>query len=122
MADREQLLNRLFGRKLRRSAARDELLRSIVLAFSKGQLLRVNTYVRQCAHYATGPSIRREIDTLVDADLVLLKPDPNHRTAHLVVPTEKLIDFYNRVMPRLREQIQIIFPDDQSLEKISHEI
>ena len=109
MANREQLLGKLFGRTLRRSAARDELLRLIILAFSKGQILRTNAYVRQCAHYATGPSIRREIEVLVEADLVLLKPDPNHRTAYLVVPTKKLIDFYNREMPRLREEVKNIF-------------
>lgn len=109
MENRERLLGKLFGRTLRRSAARDELLRLIILAFSKGQLLRPSAYVRQCAHYATGPSIRSEIDILVDADLVLLRPDPSHRTAYLVVPTKKLIDFYNREMPRLREEIEIIF-------------
>jgi hypothetical protein len=109
MAARERLFSKLFGRILRRSAARDELLRLIILAFSKGHILRTNAYVRQCAHYATGPSIRREIDILADADLVLLEPDPNHRSAYLVVPTKKLIDFYNNEMPRLREEIKNIF-------------
>jgi hypothetical protein len=114
MTDRERLFGKLFGRTLRRSAARDEILRLIILAFSKGQLLRASAYVRQCAHYATGPSIRREIDVLVDADLVLLKPDPSHRTAHLIIPTKKLIDFYNREMPRLRDEIKIVFSNDRS--------
>lgn len=104
--DRERIMRKLFGRTLRRSAARDEIIRLVVLAFAKGQILRLSSYVRLCAPYATGPSIRSEVELLVQLGLVLLLPDPAHKRANLLAPTKKLIDFYSREMPRLRDEVE----------------
>jgi hypothetical protein len=103
--NRERHMAQLFGRKVRRSPARDELLRLITLALSRREHLRVSTYLRICRDFASGPSIRAEIDTLVHAGLVILDRDPAHPRAFLVLPTTKLVTFYNEQLPRLRDEV-----------------
>jgi len=102
---RERHMHMLFGRTLRHSATRDELMRLIVLAFSTDRILGVSAYIRLCSGYATAPTVRAELSTMEDARLIILEPQNGRRSA-LVLPTRKLIDFYNRQLPRLREDFR----------------
>jgi hypothetical protein len=106
--NRERHMARLFGRTVRRSPLRDELLRLVMLNFAQGALERVATYVRACADFATGPSVRSEIETLVSTGVVVLVRDEMHPRAYLVAPTTRVVAFYNEQMPRLRHELLLL--------------
>ena len=103
--NREKLMSKLFGRALRRSAFRDELLRTIMLEFARDQHRRMAFYIRACSSQATAPSVRSELDLLAAAGLIELVREPFDMRATLVMPTTKLVDFYNNQMPRLRDEV-----------------
>lgn len=107
--NRDRVMSQLFDGPLRRSAARDELLRLILLRFADGHLMRTSYYVKTCANYATPPSIRAELDIISQAGLTVYRRD-DHRSP-FVVPSEKLIDFYNFQMPRLRDEVLALLSD-----------
>ncbi|MBV8817341.1 MAG: hypothetical protein JO022_03225 [Acidobacteriaceae bacterium] len=112
-ANRQRQLNRLLGRNLRHSPLRDELLRLIILSFAASRHQRISFYVRSCAVYATEPSVRIEIEQLASAGLILLTRDRLHSRALLVVPTCKLVRFYNEQMPRLRHEVMSLLSNVQ---------
>lgn len=101
---RERAMNKLFGRRLRGNPARDELLRLIVVAFSEGHCFRTSYYRQSCTYFENGEAVNREIAVLVSSGLVLLRTDPRFARAQIVVPTRRLVAFYNTQMPRLRAQ------------------
>lgn len=125
-AGRDRAMERLFGRKLRRSRSRDELLRLIILTFADGRTQRMLHYQRMCTHLATAPVIRAELTTMAMCGVVLLERDPTHQQALLVVPTRKLVDFYNTeisqlyqaMMDFLRERIRQEGPSSPFLQSL----
>ncbi len=104
-ANRERAMVGLFGRRMRISPARDELLRLIVLAFSEGRLCRTSYYRECCSYFESGQAVSREIGVLESSGLVVLQPDPRFARARIVVPTRRLVEFYNTQMPRLRAEV-----------------
>lgn len=103
---RERHMRRLFGRNVRRSPTRDEILRIVVLAFSECRFLHVSSCIQLCSGYATAPTVRSELALMAEAGLVLFQADAAENRSAYVIPTEKLVEFYNREIPRLREVFQ----------------
>ena len=98
----------LFGRKMRVSPARDELLRLIVVAFSEGHCFRTSYYREACSYFESGQAVSREIGVLESCGLIQLQTDPRFLRARIVVPTRKLVAFYNTQMPRLRTEVMAL--------------
>lgn len=109
--NRERAMAGLFGRKMRVSPARDELLRLIILAFSEGHCFRTSYYREACSYFESGQAVTREIGVLESCGLVQLQTDPRFVRARIVVPTRKLVDFYNTQMPRLRTAVMSLLGD-----------
>ena len=76
-----------------------------MLQFAQGNRMRIAFYVRACSFQATAPSVRSELDLLAHAGLIELLDEPSDRRATFVVPTTKLVSFYNEQMPRLRREV-----------------
>ncbi|MGI4942932.1 MAG: hypothetical protein ACRYHQ_20600 [Janthinobacterium lividum] len=106
--NRERAMAGMFGRKMRVSPARDELLRLIVVAFSEGHCFRTSYYREACSYFESGQAVAREIGVLESCGLVLLQTDPRFVRARIVVPTRKLVAFYNTQMPRLRTEVMAL--------------
>ncbi len=111
--NREKAMAGLFGRKLRVSPARDELLRLIVVAFAEGHCFRTSYYREACAYFESGQAVNREIAVLETCGLVVLQTDPRFARARILVPTRRLVAFYNTQMPRLRTEVMALLAGPQ---------
>lgn len=103
LRERDRALERL-TRGMRRTPIKDAISRSVVLAFGEGRIRRVAAYQRDLAGLASSNSIRAEIAEMEGYGTIIVVPDPTHRGAHLVWPTESTIAFFNEAAPMLRDK------------------
>lgn len=105
---RDQLWHKLLGRNFARSAVREEVVRLAVLAFGEGHFYQVSDFVRLCRPYATAPTVRTEIERLVESGVVVRDPDGRSAIIH---PTDRLIAFYNHYTPWFRDRVLQLWRD-----------
>ena len=105
MLNRDRLLQGLFGRKLRRNPVRDDLIRRIMIEFARGGHQRVPYYIKAVTVSAAPATIRTELELLMHSGLIELQAELADKRTSLVVPTTKLVNFYNEQMPRLRVEV-----------------
>ena len=103
---RDAALHHLFGRSLKRSALRDEIIRSCVIEFGLGRIHRISYYQVHCSDFGSDTSIKNEIRTLVNLRVFFARRDPENAKALLVSPTTRLISFYKNTMSSLVEDIE----------------
>lgn len=106
--DRYETLQRLIGRRLGRSQLRDELIRMVVIDFGRGVQRNMAAYQRLCLHLGSVSATRGELHLLADVRLFALVVLPDNRRSTLVLPTQRLIDWYSEQMPGLLEQVQLV--------------
>ena len=110
LRDRDRALGRLMGRRVKPSPVRDTLVRQIILNFAEGRIERIAAYQKSAPAPATKTGIRRDLDLLEATGLIFQRPDPSDARAVLVVPSTKLVQFYNDAMPRLASEIRRLLP------------
>jgi hypothetical protein len=106
---RQRAFYALFGRPLKHSALRDELIRSCVIEFGLGRSHRISYYQHHCAAFGSASAVLREVHTLKGLRVLVTKQDPENLTALLVLPTARLIDFSANKMTSLVDDITLIF-------------
>jgi hypothetical protein len=104
--NRDKLFAKLFGTRLRRSRLREELLRTILVEFGLKRVRPINFYKRTLSDLGSATAIRMEIDLLACLKLLVVKNHPTNARQSQVVPTVKMIAFYNSEMPRIAPELQ----------------
>ena len=122
--DRDRALQRLFGQRLGRSHLRDELIRLVVIDFGLGQSRSLRAYQKACAPIGSASATREACRMMSDLGLFVLAsvPRDKSRSATLVLPTQRLVDWYSAQMPKMLDQVQLVMerrglsivPNDQS--------
>ena len=106
LADRERAMLGLYGKRLPRSQVRDDLIRAVLVQFGAGQTHNISFYQRTLAHVGSQTAVRMEMSRLVDLGLLLVEAGDGDRRAALVVPTQRLVDWYCTQMPRLYDEVR----------------
>lgn len=101
---RDQALQRGLGRVLKRSPVREQLIRTIILQYAVGLSRHLSFYQEQLADLSGRSSVAAEARLLVDAGLVVLRTDPADKRAQSVLPTVRMIAWYNEETARIREE------------------
>jgi hypothetical protein len=104
--NRDKVLARLFGVKLRRSRLREEMLRILVIEFGLGHTRQVSFFIKECKALGSASAVRLEISRLCSLGLTILRDDPEDARSARVVPTQKIISFYNTQMPRISPELE----------------
>ena len=104
MNGRDEAFTRALGYRVKRNPVMDEIVRQMMVAFGVGQLLHVRHYQMSLSFLASRNAIRSEVCHLADLGALLLYKDASDRRALIVHPTQRLVEFYNQIMPPLRDE------------------
>ena len=107
-ADREILWRQQFGPRLKPTPLRDLLVRTVLLDFGEGKRPHVADYQRMLKGQVAAATIRNELRRFEDSGLIVVVPEAADRRQRAVLPTEKLVRFYNDVVPSLIEVLEEI--------------
>ena len=103
-ARRDRIMDGLFGVHLPRDPLRDDLVRRVLAEFGAGHERPIAYYVERSASIASASSVRREIELMTKLGIFALAPSLISKRAHSVMPTQKTVDWYAKVMPSLRSE------------------
>lgn len=106
---RDKLLEQLFGSKMRRSRLREEIIRLAVLEHGLGRSRTTAYYKRECAALGSTTAIRQEIARCVSFQLLILEEDPDDLRAQRVIVTQRLVNWYVSLLPRVNTEFGGIF-------------
>lgn len=111
LAWRDTAVERLFGRRRPRNPLRDGIIRRVVIRFGEGALESLAYYQRACTRLGSETAIRREVHLLEDFGLIILRAAQDRKRVIVVVPTQRLLDWYawslNDLRMILSERIRI---------------
>ena len=106
MDDRDRALVSLYGKRLLRSQLRDDLVRAVLIQFGNDQIRNISFYQKTLSHLGSQSVIRTEVLNLVGFGLFLFRDAPADRRSALVVPTQRLVDWYSTHMPALYDELR----------------
>ena len=102
--NRDRLLQAFYGVKLKRSYLRDEMIRTVLIEFGHGRYQNIKFYGRQCSHFASLSAVRIETEQMLNLGVFTVYESANQREIRLA-PTQRLIDYYNKVIPALEKEV-----------------
>jgi hypothetical protein len=103
MEEQQQVL--LYGRKLRRSYARDKMVRTMITEFGEGRLLTIADYQRLLADQASKNTVRADAMLLAELGVAVLEHTDDQPPAVRLRPTTRAVVAYNTALHSLRDGI-----------------
>jgi hypothetical protein len=105
---RHERLKGLMGPHYRGNLTEDAILRAVLIGYAEGRPVQGVDCVAAARRWAPRATAYREIARLVGTGIILYRRKPGGRRA-MLWPCERLVTFYAREMPSLREQVRQLF-------------